>query len=170
MTAIAITPAGLDDAPAIAAVHVTGWRETYPGLLPASVIDRLTVERRETQWRGWLSSSERPPFVCVARDGQAIVGFVLAGPTRTVTAFADRELDALYVLASHHGRGIGRALIEAAIIDARASAAAALGFWVVAENRRARAFYEAGGASAVAERREVLEGREIAEIGYRLAV
>ncbi len=170
MTAIAITPAGLDDAPAIAAVHVTGWRETYPGLLPAFVIDGLSVERRADHWRRWLASSERLPFVRVARDGQAIVGLVLVGPTRTVTAFADRELDALYVLASHHGRGIGRALIEAAIIDARASAAAALGFWVVHGNTRARRFYEAGGAEAVAERKELLDGAEVVEVGYRLSV
>jgi GNAT superfamily N-acetyltransferase len=94
----------------------------------------------------------------------------LAGPTRTVTAFADRELDALYVLASHHGRGIGRALIEAAIIDARASAAAALGFWVVHGNTRARRFYEAVGAEAVAERKELLDGAEVVEVGYRLSV
>jgi hypothetical protein len=156
MTAIAITPAGLDDAPAIAAVHVTGWRETYPGLLPAFVIDGLSVERRADHWRRWLASSERLPFVRVARDGQAIVGLVLAGPTRTVTAFADREL--------------GRALIEAAIIDARASAAAALGFWVVHGNTRARRFYEAGGAEAVAERKELLDGAEVVEVGYRLSV
>ena len=35
MEAVTIRPAGLDDAPAIAAIHVAAWQETYAGLLPA---------------------------------------------------------------------------------------------------------------------------------------
>ena len=35
-----------EDADAIAAIHVAGWRETYAGILPAAHLAALSVERR----------------------------------------------------------------------------------------------------------------------------
>ncbi len=40
---IQIRPATLEDATAIAAIHVQSWRETYAGIMPEEVIGRLSV-------------------------------------------------------------------------------------------------------------------------------
>ncbi|MCE1237451.1 MAG: GNAT family N-acetyltransferase [Hyphomicrobiales bacterium] len=153
MTEIEITPADAADAEAIAAVHVASWETTYRGLVPATLLAGMTLERRVTQWRMRLDAVDGGRFVRVARrfDGE-IVGMVQAGSARTVGDFAEWELDVLYVLDRHHGAGVGRRLMTAAVEEARAKGAASLGLWVVAGNVRAFAFYRRGGAVVVTER------------------
>ena len=46
-----IRPATVDDAAAVAHVHVSSWRSTYRGLMPDAVLDSLSVERRAEFWR-----------------------------------------------------------------------------------------------------------------------
>lgn len=169
MTEIEITPAGVDDAEAIAAVHVTSWDATYRGLVPARLLAGMTLERRVSQWRTRLGSVDGARFVRVARrpDGE-IVGIVQAGPARTVGDFADWELDVLYVLDRHHGAGIGRRLMTAAVEEARTREAASLGLWVVAGNARALEFYGRGGAIVVTERVEGDETASFLEHGLRI--
>lgn len=169
MLATAIRRAGLADAEAIAAVHVATWHETYTGLMPQAVIDARTVPARIERWRRILGAA--PPLgdtIHVAEIDGRIVGFSGAGAPRSVAAFAEAELSGLYLLAAHYGRGVGRALIEAAAMAARERGAATLGLWVLTANARARRFYEKVGAVAVTAREEVLDGEAIAEIGYRL--
>jgi len=57
--AVTIRPAGLDDAPAIAAIHVAAWQETYAGLLPPEMIAAQTVERRLAAWTRILGGRNR---------------------------------------------------------------------------------------------------------------
>src|SRR5438445_11537738 len=54
-----IRPATLDDAEAIAAVHVHGWKWGYRGLLPDAYLAAMSVDRRIEQWRSWLLHSGR---------------------------------------------------------------------------------------------------------------
>jgi len=151
-------------------VHVASWQETYRGLMPDALLDGLSVERREAQWRDWLADRSGDRFVRALRvPGGDIAGFVLTGPPRDLD-FADREISALYLLAAWQGAGHGRALLAAAVEGAVDRRATALGFWVLSDNVRARRFYEAAGAVAVAARSEILGGAAIAELGYRLAI
>jgi GNAT superfamily N-acetyltransferase len=106
--------------------------------------------------------------VFVAEVDGGIVGFAGVGRARTVGAFADAELNGLYLLAAQHGQGIGRALFHAGQAAARDLGAGAIGLWALTNNSRARRFYEKVGCVAVASRDEVLDGETIAEIGYRL--
>lgn len=167
-TAMLVRPAVLVDAEAIAEVHVAAWHETYTGLMPQAVIDVRTVANRTERWRGILGAEPRLQAVFVAEVDARIVGFAGIGRARTVGAFADAELNGLYLLAAQHGRGIGRALFDAAQIAARALGAGAIGLWALTNNVRACRFYERAGCVAVATRDEVLDGETIAEVGYRL--
>ena len=169
METIAVTPAQIGDAEAIAAVHVASWEATYRGLVPASVLAEMTLERRTAQWRARLASADGDRFIRVGRrlDGE-IVGMVQAGPARTVHDFADWELDVLYVLDRHHGSGVGRRLMAAAIEQARSKGARSLGFWVVVGNARARAFYEKAGAVFAAERAQGDGAARMVEHGLRI--
>ena len=53
---LSVRPARIEDAPAMAAVHVRSWQETYRGLMSAKILDdpRL-VSRRERFWNAVLS-------------------------------------------------------------------------------------------------------------------
>ena len=72
--------------------------------------------------------------VTVALDGQEIIGFLALKP-------ALAALDQLFILPTHQGRGIGRALIE------RAKAAMPSGFTLrtASANHKARRFYGRSG-------------------------
>lgn len=49
-------PATVDDAPAIAAIHVRSWQRAYADLLPADFLAGLDVEQRVAYWRRDLAA------------------------------------------------------------------------------------------------------------------
>lgn len=147
----AVRLAVLDDAAAIARVHVASWRVAYAGLMPDAV--RLhasfTVERREARWRDILArgASEERTFVVVA--GGHIAGFASTGPNRDEGADpATSELYALYLDPDAWGLGLGRTLLAEAVADLRARARSAVTLWVLEGNVKARRFYEAAAMRA----------------------
>jgi len=96
-------------------VHHTSWVETYSELLPAAHWESDTLERRIESWRRWLDGGAE---VTVAEVSGQVVGFAMDGTGRHVgdhQPLRDRELYSLYVLASHHGTGIGQALLDAVL-------------------------------------------------------
>ena len=48
-----------DDAAGIATTHVASWRAAYRGLLPQSLLDDLSVDRRTEQWREAIADRRR---------------------------------------------------------------------------------------------------------------
>ena len=152
-------PAGFGDAEAIARVHVASWRETYPGLVPQPMLDRLSVAGRTRSWRSTL---RRPPAVSrtavfVAEWNRIIVGFAAGGAQRSSAlrrAGFTAEIDAIYVLRAAQGQGLGRLLMASlaqTFVD-RGHGAASL--WVLRENAAARRFYERLGGEPVAEKQD----------------
>jgi ribosomal protein S18 acetylase RimI-like enzyme len=125
------------DAHVIAVVHVASWRETYAHLTPAENLARLSVTQRELRWNEILNLAEASIWVATSDD--SVVGFAGSGPSRDGDAPRALELQSIYVLASHHGTGVGQSLLDAAIGDAAAC------LWVADDNPRARAFYTRNG-------------------------
>ena len=136
------TPA---DAQAIAEVHVRSWRETYTGLMPQAVRDGLSVERRPAGWTRMLTDPTVATKVWVAETDGGLVGFGAAGPQRSPD-LADQgfsgEIEAVYVLASCQGQGIGGALIHRMATHLIAQGHRTAALWVLRENAPARAVYE----------------------------
>jgi len=139
-----IRRAGLDDATAIAEVHVASWRGAYAELLPQSLLDALSVERRADQWRDQLADPEQTTLVAV--DGlRGVVGLASVGESRdTDTDASTGELSAIYLHPSVWGVGLGRALHEAAVA-ALSHRYRAAKLWVLDSNTRAQVFYERQG-------------------------
>ncbi|ADG75032.1 GCN5-related N-acetyltransferase [Cellulomonas flavigena DSM 20109] len=155
---VVVRPAVHPDAEAIAAVHHGSWVETYSDLLPGSHWETDTLERRTERWRRGLESGV--PATVVEADGR-VVGLALAGDAITVGPHApvrERHLFMLYVLASHHGTGVGQALLDAVVPPG-----APAQLWVAEVNPRARRFYERNGFVADGAR-HVDEGSGIAEV------
>lgn len=136
---VAIRQAGVDDAVAVARLHVDVWEDAYAGLMPATVFEhrRATVPERIERWRRALTAS--PARTIVAEDTGSLVGFASAGPPRADDVDVAEELWALYVRASRWGTGIGHALLTCALADRPAY------LWVLRGNERAIAFYRSHG-------------------------
>jgi GNAT superfamily N-acetyltransferase len=146
VTGVRIRPAEPSDALPIAEVHVRGWQWGYRDLLPADVLDSLSVERRQQGWVEILNSLPSGAAVFVAVEADQIVGFAGVGPSRDDDApDATGELSSLYIEEELAGLGVGRALISAAIEFAQDFGYRELRLWVLERNSRARRFYEAAG-------------------------
>ena len=107
---------------------VRAWRVGYRGLVPASVLDALSVEEKREHWRARLERGDRT-FVA-ERHG-------IAGYCRVVLP---DEVASLYVLPDQRRGGLGSALLAAGLDELRGYSEAAT-LWVFAANHAARAFY-----------------------------
>ncbi|MCC2334973.1 GNAT family N-acetyltransferase [Cellulomonas sp. zg-Y908] len=79
----------------------------------------------------------------VAEVGGVMVGVAVAGAAAERNGqppARDRELSNLYVLAAHHGTGVGRTLLDAVLPPGTPAR-----LWAARDNPRARRFYERNG-------------------------
>jgi GNAT superfamily N-acetyltransferase len=157
--------ASIDDAAALAEVHVAAWRESYGALLPKAMLARLSSPIRAERWRRMLSDPARPRVYLAEQEGW-IVGFVDGGRCRDRALAQDMEIYELYLLDAVKRQGIGGRLLKAVVHDFLAEGAVSAGVWALGDNHSARAFYERFGAEPVAEKVERLGDFDVHEVGY----
>lgn len=167
-----LRPATPADAPRLAQIHVTSWRETYLGLIPDDLLDRMTnpamleLERRQAQWATTVQDTRQ--IVTVAELNGEPVAFCSAGSLRPHPAIQppyDAELYTLYALRAAHGHGLGRALLTHTLSALRGRGHRGMALWVLDVNPT-RQFYRHLGGSELGEK---IEGplREVA-LGWLL--
>ena len=145
-----------EDAEALARLHLECWRETYTHLLSPGFMARQGVEERLAMWRHLLAGPHAGRQF-VADDAGKLVGF--AGSLPPAEGLREQtELWGIYLLSSHQGRGLGQALLEAAI----GNEAAAL--WVAEDNPRAQAFYQRHGFVFTGARDTIEDWEGLAEV------
>jgi ribosomal protein S18 acetylase RimI-like enzyme len=143
-----IRPATIDDAHAIATLHVHSWQVGYHGIVPDDVLDALDPAARAADLRQRLSHRPEHDVVLVAETEEGVVGFVNAGPFRPNQArdspydLTQGEIRALYVSPAAWGTGAGYALTTAALRELSAQGRQPVRLWVLSANERARRFYE----------------------------
>jgi len=158
--------ANIEDADAIATVHVQSWQETYRGLMPDSVLDTLSVERRAKLWRHVLEeSTEERPVIAVAEHSGQIVGFANYGKEREGDSNFEGELAALYVLKAFHGQGLGRRLVQRSAAGLLNLGMSSMRLWVLKGNP-AQKFYEHMGGEYLREKSFEIEGNTLLEVAY----
>lgn len=127
----------VEDADAIGHVHYSAHIETYSGKFPEGVTESNPPERRARMWTRIISEGRGD--VWVAEVDHTIVGFASTAASRDHDGPRERELATIYLLAEHHGSGLGQELLDAALGDQPAS------LWVLDDNPRAHAFYRRNG-------------------------
>jgi GNAT superfamily N-acetyltransferase len=161
-----IREARIDDAAALARVHVDAWRTTYPGIVPADYLASLSFEEREEKWRSGLNAPEFGEFTYVAEvDRHEIVGFATGGPERSGKLKYPGELHAIYLAAGHRRRGIGRRLVHSIAERLLLLKYDSIMVWVLADNP-SRAFYEALGGERFFETEVEIGGAHLIEVAY----
>jgi L-amino acid N-acyltransferase YncA len=149
-----IRSATVDDARAIAEIHVAGWQAFYRGLVPDDFLNSLSVDRREAAWLQQLAADAPATVWVTERDG-VVIGFCATRPaddedTRPGTA----EIAAIYLRPDIVGTGVGRGLFAHAVDALRGQGFADAMLWVLASNARSRHFYEAAGWHFESERED----------------
>lgn len=166
---MAIRLARLTDAPAIAQVHVTAWQATYRGLLPATLLDNLTIEGRIQEWNEILTLGGG--YIVVCTNNERIIGFAGCGECRDDDLSDGRtgELYAIYLDPAFWGQGYGTTLLNTALALLQRDDYRLVTLWVLEGNQRARGFYEYVGFVADGDIKiEALPGGvEVREVRYR---
>ncbi|MDR7484532.1 MAG: GNAT family N-acetyltransferase [Armatimonadota bacterium] len=154
------------DARQIARIHVLAWQETYHNILPDQFLASLSVERRQEMWTAQLADPTRASGIFVVeREGAGVVGFSSAGPARGEALGFSGELYAIYLLASHQRRGLGRALFCAAAGFLHQHGVRSMMLWVLKDNPT-RGFYEHLGGTAYREQPIEIGSKEYLEVAY----
>lgn len=156
------------DIDAVATIRVRGWQAAYAGIVPSGYLDAMSVEEDAARRRDFFARSTGRVENLVAVDGDTVTGWAAHGPSRGDDATpADGELYAIYVRPGLIGTGIGRALTDAALASAAARGFTRMRLWVLADNARARRFYEqAGFAPDGASQEEDYDGTLLTEVRY----
>ncbi len=163
---LTIRPADVDDAPAIARVHVDTWRGSYVGIVPQRYLDSMTVQNRTFVWIRLLERRGPDFLTLVSEDhDRRIIGFVSAGAMRHDDTRFAAEISSLYVLSSHQRSNHGRRLFMAAANRLASGGHKGLFVWVLAESP-SRHFYENLGGEVVAESTREFAGAPLRMLGY----
>jgi GNAT superfamily N-acetyltransferase len=156
-----------DDADAIAAAHIEGWRVGYRHVFPTEYLDAPEfASSRLERWRAWTWNefANSQLFVVLLRD--RVVGFGHVGPERvepgcdqsgtdanpvpinSAAGLGRGEVYGLYLHPDAWGSGAASALIARCHEYLRDEGYGEAVLWVLRDNPRARVFYEKSGWSA----------------------
>lgn len=139
------TPA---DAARLESLRVRAWREAYPGMVEQHVLDALdpTDPAGLAVWRNLIDDANLRVIVA-ENEGGDLLGFcAIAAPSRD----ADEpegvaEIVALYVDPEHYRGGVGRTMVERALLRLAEAGWKTCTVWTLTENTRALALYESFG-------------------------
>lgn len=163
---VRIRPGRLADAEPIARVYVEAWRSAYAGLVPNTVLVRMSAGAQAREWAQQLSRRNLGDAVLVADlPGVGIIGFGSSGAARSSLLPHAGEVFTLYVAPDQQERGIGRALLFrlfGGLVDRGLDSAIV---WVLSQNP-ARFFYEAMGGRRIAAKQERLWNTTLAQTAY----
>lgn len=158
-----IRRATINDAGAIARVHLASWKTTYPGIIPQAYIDGLRVENGVVRWQIELSGKKASVFV--AEEQRGVFGFIAGGAIAHPVDGYQGELGAIYLLASHQRKGAGAALVRRLAGELRQQGFGNMAVWVLRENP-ACGFYERMGGLPVAEQTIEIGGKALPEVAF----
>jgi diamine N-acetyltransferase len=146
-----LRPATPADAPAIAELYRTAFTATFGHLYAPVDLTNFLAGKSEAAFARELAD---PAFAfVVAEQGGAIQGYLKLGPTTLPgdTPEGSIELHQLYVGEAAKGCGIGPALYDWGIAEARRRGARHMQLSVFVDNHRAKAFYARRGFAKVGD-------------------
>lgn len=173
---IEVREAEPDDAAAVAAAQIDGWRVGYRGVVPDSYLDapEFATERMQ-RWQAWTWNSHGDAALFSGLLDGEVVGFGLCGPERALPVCDQAggelgaaapvprgEVYAFYLQPAAWGSGVAAALMERCEAWLRSSGFDEAVLWVLQDNPRGRAFYEKAGWRAT-ERTMAFDGPPLAD-------
>jgi GNAT superfamily N-acetyltransferase len=151
MADVSVRPARPDDAGEIGRIQVETWRTAYAEILPAPVLDAITVEDAAASWDVAIAEPPGPRHhVLVALEQEWRVGFAALGPAEDLET-DDPEPETTLALAvilvepRWGRRGHGSRLLAAAVDHARADGMTRAVAWIPEGDTASREFLISAG-------------------------
>src|SRR5699024_1311461 len=160
-----IRKANLKDALGVAKVQVDSWKTTYKNIVPDQYLEQMTYKDREKRWIDIISNSDQAVFVAEGESGE-IIGFSSGGNERTGKYPQYRgELYAIYILAGHQRKGIGKQLFDSIVESLKQKNISSMAVFVLEDNK-SRLFYERLGARKIDTIGIEISGKKLNELVY----
>jgi ribosomal protein S18 acetylase RimI-like enzyme len=151
------------DVPALSALAERTWSEAFGDSVSP---DDEAVELEQTRSETYFMSALREKTILVAEADGALLGYVQFGdveiPEVDVRA-GDQGLQRVYVDTALQGRGLGRALMNAALEHPRLADAGRIYLTVWEKNERAVRLYESIGFQSVGTTTVTIGSDEVGE-------
>jgi L-amino acid N-acyltransferase YncA len=146
-------------------VNISVWQTTYRGIIHETVLNDMTPDSLRQKWdRTVANTTEQICYVAVLEKN--VIGYVVCGKNRNDALKFDWELYAIYLLAEHQGKGVGKQLFIRAIEEMKKHKVHSFILFVLKENHATRKFYEAFKPDFQIQKTFELGGKEYQEIGY----
>jgi len=139
------------DADRLARINIAAWRSAYAGIVPASYLDAMDLTRYRERWQhNLIDASPSRNFLVADVDGE-LAAYGICGPYRPQGDAAEEdtsgwgELYAIYTHPDRQGRGVGSAVLCAAVALLHDQEYADAGLWVLRDNHAGQRWYAARG-------------------------
>ncbi|MFS0673711.1 N-acetyltransferase family protein [Ornithinibacillus sp. 179-J 7C1 HS] len=159
-----IRKANHQDATGIAKVHVDSWRTTYKNIVPDTMLNNLSYEKRTELWERNIAREDNYLFVAETEEGK-IVGFADCGKRESNQVPNSGDLTSIYLLEEYQGKGIGKLLLKQIVLQCQQLGYKRV-FVEVLEDNKTRYFYEHYGATLVKTEKVILGGAELGLLIY----
>ena len=166
-----IRDAAPTDASTLAAIRIRSWRAAYAGLVPAQILERMSLERNMAFFAARVETPDGHETLIIEDETQTPRGYALTGPCADADGKGLGEVQAIYLDPDARGQGLGAALLSAAINRLGNAGFIDAVLWVLTANSPARRFYERHGFVLDGAARMLdFDGTPIEEIRYRRTV
>jgi GntR family transcriptional regulator len=142
--------AAVADAPGLARVFVSAWRDGYPGIVDDTVLDALD-EEDIADWLATLTASNGPTTWAVESADGEVLAFSRHGEDPSDSRRG--HIYSLYVAPHAKGRGIAKALLDHDLQLLSERGLDTVTLWVFEQNQAARHLYESFGFAPDGARR-----------------
>jgi ribosomal protein S18 acetylase RimI-like enzyme len=160
---LTIRKADIEDAAAIAHVHVESWKTTYAGIVSDVFLASLNKEVRTQSWQEQILTANIS--ILVAEDETGIFGFAAGGKIREKLDDYDAELYAIYLLRERQKQGAGRTLCLTLASALQTKGFTSMIVWVLEQNPSV-SFYERLGAVQIARKVIDIGGADLQELAF----
>jgi len=160
-----VRKAEIADAKVLGRIHSNSWKVAYKGIVPDSVLDNITPEKREKYFERVMSENSEDLFLVYADGKEA--GFMTIGRCRDDDRDSTYgEIWGIYLLPEYWNKGIGSYLIDWGINELKSKGYKKVTLWVLEENIKARRFYEKKGFRHDGTVKEIKLGKILNEYRY----
>ena len=164
-----IRTAHINDAPAIARIHIAGWHTTYKNIIPNDYLAALSYEGYLTKWETILTDEQtgRIQQTWVAENAeQGVIGFISGGVNRDKVYSYEAELYAIYLRQDIQQKGLGSQLVLILVQWLIEQHYKTMMVWALEKNSAGK-FYEVLGGKLLPHREIVtFAGKELIEVAY----
>lgn len=130
----------IGDARGVAKVGILSWQSAYRGIIDASILDALDIEKAETRWENNIEGNDFNIRTIVAVHNDEIIAFASYGEERDMEGSEHGELWAIYVHPDFTGMKIGHQIWDT-FKPERTQYSNGSVVWVLKENIKAMQFY-----------------------------